>query len=101
MGDVGGCEAPNGSLGDGGVNKELVFGERFGLFKIFFAAGGVEDSLRAGLERHFELRTILVVDPVCMVTTMLTIGMISAGSLFSLCARCSLKAMRCAMSMSQ
>lgn len=54
--DIGGCEAADGSLRDGGVDEELVFGECLGETEVFFAAGGVEDALGARLERRFELQ---------------------------------------------
>ena len=53
--DIGGCEASDRSLRDGRVDEQLVLGQCFGEVEVFFASGGVEDLLRAGLERGFEL----------------------------------------------
>ena len=55
MGDVCGCEAADGGLRDGGVDEELVFGERFGEGLVGRALGGVEDASRAYSEGFLEL----------------------------------------------
>ena len=55
MGDVCRCETADGGLGDGGVDEELMLGQRLGALEVLFAAGGVEDLLGAGFERGFEL----------------------------------------------
>ena len=36
--DIGGCEASDGSLRNGGVNEELVFGEGLRKLQVFFAS---------------------------------------------------------------
>lgn len=56
MRDVCCREAADGGLRDGGVDEELVCGEGLGQFEVLFAAGGVEDFLRAGFEGGFELQ---------------------------------------------
>ena len=101
MRDIGGCEASDGGMRDRGVDEELVGGEGLGALEVLLAARGVEDLLRAGLERGFELRVLLATASYCSWQGECTMGIMSAGSLFRRWASCSLKAMRCVMSMSQ
>ena len=55
VGDVGGGEAADGGVGDGGVDEELVLGEGFGEVEVGDGAGRVEDALGAVFECRFEL----------------------------------------------
>lgn len=55
MGDVGGSQAADGGLRDGGVDEELVLGEGAREIEVVFASGGVEDSLGACLQSRFKL----------------------------------------------
>lgn len=55
MGDIGGREAADGGLRDGGMDEELMFGEGGRELLVFFALGGVEDTARTDAQRGFEL----------------------------------------------
>jgi len=101
MRNIGGCQAANRGMGDGGVDEELVGWKGLSALKVLLAARGVEDLLCACLEGGFELAMVLASNLYCLDEGVYTMGIMSAGSLFRRWASCSLKAMRWVMSMSQ
>ena len=86
--DICRIQVPNRDVSGGGVQKELVSGE------LNVSLGGVDDPLRTLLESCFELEKKIVrfkhqqARPAT--NQMLTRGMMSAGSVVSLCASSSL-----------
>ena len=70
----------------------------FGDFDV--SRGGVDNAMCASLQCALELKQELA-DVLSLICSILTSGMISAGSVTSRCARSSLKEMRCPTSTSQ
>lgn len=103
MRDVCSGQATDGGLRDGRVDEELVLRKSLCEFQICLTSRGIEDLLRACLERRFKLERKLAfsISTAAFISIRHTIGIMSAGSLLRRCASCSLNAMRWVMSMSQ